>query len=167
MTPKQRAFVEQYLIDLNATAAAVRAGYSERTAKSLGSELLAHPAVSAAIAAAQAERSARVGVTVDAVLNELALHAFYDPLDYAHIKSPEDLATLPPGARRAVAGWTWTKEGKFVIKLAGKTQTLELLGRHLGMWSKGDDNDAAAQLASALERARQRVLSDGASQARH
>ncbi len=68
MTPKQQRFVDEYLIDLNATQAAIRAGYSEKTARFIGAENLTKPNISAAIAAAVAKRSERTEVTADYVL---------------------------------------------------------------------------------------------------
>lgn len=78
LTDKQRRFVDEYLIDLNATQAAVRAGYSENTARSIGSENFGKPAVAEAIAEAQRERAERTGVTADQVVRELARVAFSD-----------------------------------------------------------------------------------------
>lgn len=63
LTPKQQLFVEEYLIDLNATQAAIRAGYSPNNADKIGSELLGKTRVSEAIKIAMAERSRRTGST--------------------------------------------------------------------------------------------------------
>lgn len=71
LTPKQQRFVEEYLVDANATQAAVRAGYSERTARQMGAENLSKPVVAAAIEDAQKKRSGRVEVTQDYVLQAL------------------------------------------------------------------------------------------------
>ena len=78
MTKKQKRFVEEYLIDLNATQAAIRAGYSPTTAKEIGCENLTKPNISEAIAKAMAERSRRTGVNQDRVLQELAKIKMYD-----------------------------------------------------------------------------------------
>lgn len=72
LTPKQQRFVEEYLVDLNATQAAIRAGYSEHTARSIGHENLTKPEVVEAVAAAKAERSKRTEITADLVLQGLA-----------------------------------------------------------------------------------------------
>ncbi len=72
LTTKQRRFVEEYLVDASATQAAVRAGYSERTAHVQGPRLLGNVRVAVAISEAQAERSKRVEVTADRVVEELA-----------------------------------------------------------------------------------------------
>ncbi len=71
MTPKQKRFVAEYLIDLNATQAAIRAGYSEKTAYSIGQENLKKPEVAEAVIAAQAERSERTEITQDYVLTSI------------------------------------------------------------------------------------------------
>ena len=71
LTPKQVRFVAEYLIDLNATQAAIRAGYSEKTAYSIGQENLKKPEVAEAVIAAQAERSERTEVTQDYVLTSI------------------------------------------------------------------------------------------------
>ena len=68
LTPKQQRFVEEYLVDLNATQAAIRAGYSERNADKIGSELLGKTRVAEAIREAKQERSERVQMTQDSVL---------------------------------------------------------------------------------------------------
>lgn len=75
LTDKQKCFVEEYLIDLNATQAAIRAGYSEKTAYSVGSENLKKPEIQKAIEEAQNKRSARTELTVDMVVSGLLKEA--------------------------------------------------------------------------------------------
>jgi len=72
MTPKQQRFVEEYLVDLNASAAARRAGYSERTAFRSGQECMQKPAIVAAIAAKRAALSEQTGLTVSRVMADIA-----------------------------------------------------------------------------------------------
>ena len=76
MTPKQERFVQEYLVDMNATAAAKRAGYSEKTAYSVGHEILKKPEIAVAIQAAQVEHRERTAVTVDGLTEDLP--AAYD-----------------------------------------------------------------------------------------
>jgi phage terminase small subunit len=71
LAPKQECFVEEYLIDLNATQAAMRAGYSAKTAHIIGPENLGKPEISAAVSKAQTERSARTNITQDYVLESI------------------------------------------------------------------------------------------------
>lgn len=81
LTPKQARFVEEYLVDLNATQAATRAGYSPKTAKSQGQRLLTVVDVQVGIERAQARRSKRTEVTADRVLAELAKVGFSNLAD--------------------------------------------------------------------------------------
>lgn len=138
MTKKQKRFVEEYLIDLNATQAAIRAGYSPDTAKSIGSENLTKPDIQARIAKAMAERSKRTGVNADRVVAELAKIAFVNASDVidadtATLKSdaaPEDTAAI-----QSVKVKTFGEDGlEREIKMADKLKALELLGKHLGMF---------------------------------
>lgn len=78
LTPKQQRFVDEYLVDLNATQAAIRSGYSRRSAAEQGHDLLRKPQVAAAVQAGQAARAERTGITADRVLTELARIAFAD-----------------------------------------------------------------------------------------
>ncbi len=81
LTIKQQCFVNEYLIDLNATQAAIRAGYSAKTADAQGSRMLGNVKVQQAIAEAMAERSKRTGVNQDRVVLELAKIAFVKMTD--------------------------------------------------------------------------------------
>ena len=76
LTDKQKRFVSEYLVDLNATQAAIRAGYSVRTAKQIATENLSKPAISASIQAEMDKRSRRTEITADRVLKELAKIGF-------------------------------------------------------------------------------------------
>jgi phage terminase small subunit len=82
LTQKGQRFVGEYLIDQNATQAAIRAGYSRRTARSIGSENLARPAIADAIAMARQARSERLKRTADDVVREVERLAFSNILDY-------------------------------------------------------------------------------------
>lgn len=159
MTPKQVLFVQEYLVDLNATQAAMRAGYSEKTAYSMGQENLKKPEIAAAIAAAQSERSKRTEVTADRVLQEYAALAFYDPADIAAaaIDEPADIAKLPEHVRRAIVGWKWDKDGNLVLSLSPKTPSLDALGKHLGMFREQIDVNVKTDLAAMIAARRKRV----------
>lgn len=138
MTKKQKRFCEEYLIDLNATQAAIRAGYSPDTAKSIGYENLTKPDIRAHIDRAMAERSRRTGVNADRVIQELAKIAFVNATDVIDPKTatvkenalPEDTAAI-----QSVKVKTFGEDGlEREIKMADKLRALELLGRHLGMF---------------------------------
>lgn len=141
LTPKQKAFCEEYLIDLNATQAAIRAGYKSSTAKEIGCENLTKPNIRMYIDKAIAERSRRTGINQDRVIRELARIAFVNANDVIDI----DEATLKQGATEddtaAIASVKVktipTKDGEGTereIKLTDKLKALELLGKHLGMF---------------------------------
>ena len=136
LTGKQKRFVEEYLCDLNATQAAIRAGYSAKRADAVGYDLLRKPEITAAIQTEMDKRSARTEITADRVLREVSHMALYDPADIAgaNISGPQDIPSLPEAVRRAIIGWSWDKQGNFILKLSPKTPSLELLGRHLMIW---------------------------------
>jgi phage terminase small subunit len=140
MTPKQERFVQEYLIDLNATQAAIRAGYSAKTANEQGTQLLAK--LSNEVSAALAEQSARANVTAERVIRELARIAFSDPRKVFRWGPngvellPSDELTEDEAAAVAEVSETTTKHGGSIkAKLHDKNKALELLGRHLGMFS--------------------------------
>ena len=142
MTKKQKRFVEEYLIDLNATQAAIRAGYSPDTAGSIGNENLKKPEICACVEKAMAERSKRTGVCADRVVQELAKIAFLnlrdviDPKTAAVRKDASDEDTAALQSIKVKKSYSETGESiEREAKAADKLKALELLGRHLGMWN--------------------------------
>lgn len=141
MTDKQKRFVEEYLIDLNATQAAIRAGYSPKTANEQGNRLLTNVSVQTELNKQMAKRSKRTGVTQDRVVRELAKIAFLDMTQvvdsYGRIRNdatPEDRACIESIKYKSSSG----DQGESVereVKVASKLKALELLGKHLGMYS--------------------------------
>lgn len=122
LTDKQTAFVREYLVDLNATQAAIRAGYSERTASRIGPQLLGKTWVREAIEKAQAQRARRVEVTQDYVLSNL-VEVVERTMQRAPVLDRKgEQVTDEEG--RAV----WTFDAK------GANRALELLGKHLGIF---------------------------------
>lgn len=138
LTDKQSKFVDEYLIDLNATQAAIRAGYSEETARSIGNENLTKPYIQEAIQERIEERQKRTQITQDEVINELKAIAFANATDFAAvtkrggviIKNTDD---LDDEIKKAIVS---IKEGRngTEVGMANKMQALEMLGRHLGMF---------------------------------
>jgi phage terminase small subunit len=160
LTDKQTRFVDEYLLDLNATQAAIRAGYSPKTAKVIAHENLTKPYVAAAIQAKQAALQEKLGITIERVLNEIACSAFLDIADLcAEDGSVLPLSQIPEAARRAIAGIEVSdlfegsgEDRKAVgtlkkIKLADKMAALDKLCKHLGMYAadnkQGDKAPAA------------------------
>ena len=148
LTAKQKKFVEEYLIDLNATQAAIRAGYSPETAEQIGYQQLQKTSVKNEIDKAMAERSRRTGINQDRVLRELAKIAFVNPgdvinLDEATVKSDakeDDLAAIASVKIKNIP----TEDGEITereIKLCDKLKALDLLGKHLGIYDKHEAED--------------------------
>ena len=147
LNDRQRSFVNEYLRDLNATQAAIRAGYSARSADKIGHQLLGNTRISEAIHAAMQQREKRTQITADRVLEEIAAVAFAHMGQFA--KWGGQSVTLTDSAEvdpRAVAEvkQTVNQFGSNVgIKLHDKLAALEKLGKHLGMWK--DDGSAGEQ----------------------
>lgn len=116
MTPKQERFVAEYLIDLNATQAAIRAGYSAKTAYSIGQENLTKPEIAAALEKAQEKRAERTELSQDWVLDRL-----------------REIAerTMQAEAVKDSQGET---TGEYRFDASGANRSLELIGKHLGMF---------------------------------
>ena len=144
LTDKQKRFCEEYLIDLNATQAAIRAGYKN---SNIGRQLITKNYVSEYIEKLLKERSKRTEITADRVLAELAAIAFSDRTDIAKIEdggvvtfTPTD--QLDKDAKKTISG---IENGKYGTKVTtyDKVKALELIGKHLGMFTSGADNSAA------------------------
>ena len=144
LTPKQACFVEEYLTDLNATQAAIRAGYSPKMAGRIGFQLLEKSGIQAAIQAAQRERSARTGVTADRVVQEIARVAFASLSDVmtwgpsgAQVRPDNEIT---PEAVAAIAEITETNFG-VKVKLHNKVAALEQLAKHVGLYGGKQDGE--------------------------
>lgn len=141
LTDKQQRFVEEYLIDLNATQAAIRAGYSAKTANEQGARLLANVSIQQAISERMAERSKRTGVNQDRVVLELAKIAFVRMTDVVdsngRIRSdatPDDLSCIE-SIKYKESDNEYGGSVEREVKIGSKLKALELLGKHLGMWN--------------------------------
>jgi phage terminase small subunit len=171
MTPKQARFVAEYLIDLNATQAAIRAGYSAKTANVVGPRLLVNVGISAAIQAGQRVQLSRAGVSKERLLQELGRVAlarvsdYFDPITKA-ARHPSDLT---PDAAAALGGFEVVIKNAEAgdghtdtihkFKLWDKVKALELYMKHYGMLvEKVEVTDARTEILKArLAAARRRV----------
>jgi phage terminase small subunit len=154
LNPKQQLFVQEYLTDLNATAAAERAGYKEPNKQ--GPRLLVNVGIAAAVAAAQQRLAHKAEIKAERVLAELAALAFSDlgqVLDFAgnelQLRRPGD---IPESARRALP------VDLIEFKLWDKRAALVDLGKHLGLWKERDPLEVLlagldAGIADAIRRA--------------
>lgn len=149
LTPRQARFVEEYLVDLNATQSAIRAGYSARTAKAIASRLLTYVNVAAAVTAGREKATARTGLNRERILREVEIMAHSCVTDYVIDDNGKvDLAEgAHPDAMRAIKSikrkrreWSdgsgeghtveteveltfWDKPG--MVKLAGRHKAIE------------------------------------------
>lgn len=146
LSAKQQRFVEEYLLDANATQAAKRAGYSEKTAHRIGAENMQKPAIVKAIEAANEKRSERTQVTADDVVRELARLGFSDvrrlftpggALRRIHDLDDDTAAAI--SSIEVVTKELPRREGEEVeveyvhkIKMADKIRPLEMIGKHMG-----------------------------------
>ena len=143
---KQRRFIEEYLIDPNATKAAIRAGYSEKTAQQMGSENLSKPVIAEALAIAQKERADRVRVTADSLLahcSDMLNADIGDILD--EVGAFKSIHDWPKIWRQMVSGidikelFEWQdnvkkKTGEVAkMKFITREKLIELTGKHIGV----------------------------------
>lgn len=160
VSQRQRRFIEEYLVDLNATQAAVRAGYAPKSAEKHAYQLLKRPEVAAAVQEAIERRSARTQITQDMVIRELAAIAFAMVTDHTSVAEDGVVRVLPTEGlteeqRRAIAG---IKVSRYGVQVSNydKVKALELLGKHLGMFggreeSVAEDNDLMERLLEQTE----------------
>lgn len=138
LTAKQQRFVAEYLLDCNATQAAIRSGYSPRNADKIGSQLLGKSRVKLAVAHAQQERAKRSDVEADQVLKSRAAIAFFD-LRTVVSWGPEGLAVkgcdeLSAGVAEIVEKVT-TRRRTLRIRCHDKVRALVALAKHLNLIS--------------------------------
>lgn len=146
MRDQERIFCDEYLIDLNATQAALRAGYRPATAKNaslwIDAEKPQKPKLRRYIDEALAARSRRTGISQDRVVRELARIAFGDPLAVIDADTGGLQKAIDREDRAMIAGYRVrrsTSEGgeteEYEVRLTDRAKALELLGRHLGMFT--------------------------------
>ena len=149
LTPKQNRFVEEYLIDLNATKTAVRAGYSEKTARQIGSENLSKPAIQEAIARAKRDRSEATKIDAEWVLKQAV---------ELHRRCMQEIKpALHPKTRKQMKD----EEGNllFVFNAAAANRSLELIGKHTEIAAFRDRLEVSGgiSLVERLQRGRDRA----------
>ncbi|MCQ5364731.1 terminase small subunit [Anoxybacillus salavatliensis] len=149
LTEKQKRFADEYLIDLNATQAAIRAGYSSKTAGEQASRLLKNVKVRAYIDERMAELSRRTGVNQERILRELARIAFVNAPDLINMEDAtiredaavDDMAAIASVRVKVIP----TENGQGIereIRLADKIRALDLLGKRFAMWTERQQIDA-------------------------
>lgn len=165
LTPKQQRFVEEYLVDLNATQAAIRAGYSPKTAEQQGSRLLGNVKVAGAIEVAQALRSERTQVDADWVLTRLAAEAEADIADlYDEDMNLKPVHEWPEIWRKGLVAGIDVEElfegrGKDrehigtvrKLKLSDRIRRIELIGKHVNVQAFREQVNATGNITVNLE----------------
>lgn len=157
LTPKQARFVAEYLIDLNATQAAIRAGYSAKTAGAIGAENLTKPEIAEAVAAGKAKQLAAADLTAARVLEEFRRLAFVDLRGFFDADGNlKPVAELTPEQGSALAGLEVIKKnaeaGDGVIdtvhkfKVWDKTRTLESLAKHFGLLTEKVEHSGGLEI---------------------
>ena len=177
LTAKQIRFVDEWLIDFNGKQAAIRAGYSAKTAEATAARLLRNVKVQAEISRRQKDLQRRTEVTQERVVKELARIAFANIADYLHVETQtrtkddgtevtyqivmlSETEDLSVDQRAALANVKQNVNG-VEIKLHDKIKALELLGRHIGMFTDKLEVKGAIDIASVLAAARGRVRERG------
>lgn len=157
LNKRQKLFVAEYIVDLNATQAAIRAGYSEKTAGAIASENLKKPDIQAEIQKQMRKRAERVEITQDTVLRELANIAFANATDFVRIKDGQvvfsDTSKVAREKQSAISGIKRTQRS-MEIKTYDKVKALELLGRHLGMFDGNHAKNDQTAVESFLQATR-------------
>ena len=137
LTPRQQRFVQEYVVDLNATQASIRAGYSPKGARVRGAGLLANSNIQEALEDAQEGRRLRVEIEADDVVRQLAVVAFANITDFViwdetetRLRPTEEIdETKLAGVQSVTSG-----QHGVTIRLHDKLRALELLAKHLGMF---------------------------------
>lgn len=149
LTDKQYRFCHEYMVDSNATQAAIRAGYSEDTAGSIGSENLKKPNISEYIVELREKAQKRAGISVDRILNEYAKVAFFDirkiynddgsllPIQEIDSESAGAIAGMETYEENEKSGEETFNSGTVrKVKIADKIRALDSLGKHFGIFEK-------------------------------
>ena len=145
LNDRQTQFCKEYLIDLNATQAAIRSGYSENTASEMGCENLTKPQIQNYISLLMEERNKRVQISQDEVLAELKNFAFSDITETIELTS-DKVKELPVEIRRLITSYKKVKtrkggqgeweEESVELKFVDKMKAFEMLNKHIGFYEK-------------------------------
>ena len=149
LNSRQKRFIEEYLIDLNATQAAIRAGYSKNSARQIGDENLSKPAIAAAVALAKRERSEKTKIDAEWVLNQaVELHQRC---------MSEVRPMLNPKTRKQ----QYDDDGNALFKFnaAGANRSLEIIGKHvaIGCFKERIEHSSGLSMADRIQAARKRA----------
>jgi len=159
LRPKQKKFCEEYLIDLNATQAAIRAGYSKKTANRIASENLTKLDISKYITELKRKREKEIGITPARVLKELEIMAFVSESDfYKDDGSCKLLSELTKDQKSALKSYTTRSvsigDGEYeevpVFQVHDKQKSLEMFMKHLGLYEKDNTRTVVVDMESTV-----------------
>ena len=144
MTPKQEAFINEYLIDKNATQAAIRAGYSVKTARQMGDENLSKPYIASEIESRLATLAEKAGLSAELVLASLARELRFDPADlYDEWGNIKPIHEIPEDARKCLVGMETAQVGSpeapvmvQKVKWINAANARDQAMKHLGLYEK-------------------------------
>ncbi len=138
LTPKQARFLDEYLIDLNATQSAIRAGYSEKTARSIGQENLTKPDIQEELRKRIKLLSEETGITVKYIINRLQ-----EVSERCLQRKPVMVFDKEEKCMKQLVNED--DQGVWTFNASGANRSLELLGKHLGIFEQ-DNNQQEAKV---------------------
>jgi phage terminase small subunit len=173
LTPKHKRFIKEYLIDLNASAAYLRAGYHTKNPDVMAAQLMADPEIKAAVEQAKAKHIEKLDISVERILQAIAVKAFASVTDFSRIEDGElvpDFSMMTPEQASAIQEFTVDSTGgsgdgerkmylRTRFKLADSLRALELLGRYHKLFVDKVEHSVDDQLAGML--ALKRRMGDG------
>lgn len=158
LTDKQEIFCREYLKDMNATQAAIRAGYSAKTSNEASARMLANVSIQNFIQELKTKRADKLEITADRVLQELAKIGFSDIKEYLNsdysLKPLSEIDVSKSGAIQSIQkdvtqGDTWSNTStKF--KLHDKLSALEKIAKHIGFFEKDNEQQQASSIPSII-----------------
>lgn len=158
LTPMQERFCGEYLIDLNATQAAIRAGYSKKTAAEQATRLLTNVQIQETVARFRENQQIRTGISADRALKEAARLAFFDvrklcdaegnpiPIQYLDDDTAAAIQGLELSSERDGEGFTTVRK----YKVADKNAALERVFKHLGLFERDNEQNNPAKAMTKL-----------------
>ena len=170
LTAKQEQFCKEYIIDLNATQAAIRAGYSPTSAKQIAGENMTKHDIKERIQELADKRSERTEITADRVLNEISRMAFFNFEDVVNEEgqvlnldkwSRDDLAAIQEITEDLQKSEGSTQLLKRKVKLADKRGSLELLGKHLKLFTDKVEHSGSIDLSGKSDSELQAIIERG------
>ena len=156
MTPKQQRFCDEYLIDLNATQAAIRAGYSKKTARSIAAENLSKPYIREYIDQRLAEKEKELIADQDEVMKYLTAVMRREKKEHIVVTLSRETSTYEPDAEGTMRKKTIKEEVPEIVQIPSQlkdsNKAAELLGRAYGIYTEKIEADVDTELTINIKR---------------